>query len=59
MNYNDRIQLIKNAVNKVQNNDSDNELDFNDSDDLIELELLEEDAINGQQTIDWWFISDI
>ena len=52
MNYNDRIQLIKNAVNKVQNNDSDNELDFNDSDDLIELELLEEDAINGQQTID-------
>ena len=52
MNHNDRIQLIKNAVNKVQNNDSDNELDFNDSDDLIELELLEEDAINGQQTID-------
>ena len=48
MDYDDRIKIIKNAVNKIQNSES-SELDFNSDasiDDLTELELLEEDSRN-------------
>ena len=47
MKYNDRLELIKAAVNKVQNDDSDNELDFNDSEDLKQLELAENEYIKS------------
>lgn len=45
MNPNDRIELIRAAVNKVQNNDSDDELDFNDREHLKELERIEQEYI--------------